>query len=101
MSLSLFGEALEIRIAYAQAKIGKLLMSDVASSNEMTEVIWAAEVFGHGSYPNCGEAPALFQGETALLRAWEYGWNLAAESAEMAKCHSCNDGTGNPCPYHG
>lgn len=99
--LSLFDEALEIRIAYAQAKIGKLLMSDVASSDEMMEVMWAAEEFGHGSYPNYEEAPAMFQGEPALLRAWAYGWNLAAESAEMAGCHSCNDGTGNPCPVHG
>lgn len=102
MSLSLMGEALEIRIAYAQAKIGSLLFPSDVSSDEMNDVLWAAEAFGHSSYCNCmHEPPALIQGEPALLQAWQYGWNLAEEAAEMAECSSCHDGTGNPCPFHG
>ena len=48
-----------------------------------------------------GNARASVQGEPDLLQAWQYGWNLAEEAAEMAECSSCNDGTGNPCPFHG
>ena len=102
MSLSLMGEALEIRIAYAQAKIGKLLFSSDVSSDEMNAVIWAAEAFGHSSYCNgMHEPPALIQGEPALLQAWQFGYDLAEEAAEMAECSSCQDGTGNPCLGHG
>ena len=102
MSLSFLGEALEIRFAYVQAKIGNLLFSSNVSADEMIDVIRDAEAFGYRSYWNCmHEPPALIQGEPALLQAWQYGWNLAEETAEMAECSSCQDGTGNPCPFHG
>ena len=102
MSLSPLGGTLETRIAYAQAKIGNLLMPSDFSSDEMADVIRDAEEWGHCYYRNGEhEPPALFRDEPALLRAWKCGWSLAAESAEMAECSSCNDGTGNPCPFHG
>lgn len=102
MALSLMGQALEIRIAYAQAKIGNLLFSSDVSSDEMNVVIWAAEAFGQSSYCNCmQEPPTLIQGEPALLQAWQYGYDLAEEAAEMAECSYCQDETGNPCPFHG
>lgn len=52
-------------------------------------------------FPDMHEPPALIQGEPALLQAWQFGYDLAEEAAEMAECSSCQDGTGNPCPFHG
>jgi hypothetical protein len=96
------GGTLKVRIAYVQAKFTNLLMPSDASSEEMYDVMRDAEEWGHCYYRNDEhEPPALFRDEPALLQAWQYGYNFAAESAEMAKCSSCNDGTGNPCPCHG
>ncbi len=102
MSDFTFDGTLNTRIAFAQAKIGiNLMLSDV-SSEDMAEVMFDAEQSGYSDYGSCKhEPPALFQDEPALLQAWECGQNFAAEAEEMAECDSCNDGTGNPCPFHG
>jgi hypothetical protein len=46
-------------------------------------------------------APQVFMDEPFLLRAWNDGFGLCESLEEMSDCFSCNDGTGNPCPYHG
>lgn len=103
MSLSPLGATLKIRIAYAQAKIGNLLMPSDVSSDEVTDVLRDAEEWGRCCYYRQGEhePPVLFRDEPGLVQAWQYGYNAAAESLEMAECSSCNDGSGDPCPCHG
>lgn len=91
---------LDIRANFALAKIAKAIGID-PEGDELWEALQEAEFLGHCDYRSDRPVPILFQDEPSLVKAWESGFDFAAESAEMAECHGCNDGTGNPCPTHG
>ncbi|WP_459203478.1 hypothetical protein ACQVRV_00025 (plasmid) [Ralstonia pseudosolanacearum] len=79
-----------------------VLVDAEAGNDQMMEALMKAECLGHADYHGGrDDAPVLFQGESALVDAWERGWDSLAELAVMDACPGCNDGTGNPCSIHG
>jgi len=92
---------LQIRSNYALAQV-QMIIDCEGGSDDLMDVCIDAEQQGRSEYlAGHDEPPLLFAGAPELVQAWHNGWHSAAEYAEMAVCTECNNGTGNPCPFHG
>lgn len=68
------------------------------------EAFMKAESLGHQAHRmgiSIEEVPALLKVNQWLVVRWKDGWDMADDSADMAHCPECNNGTGNPCTIHG
>lgn len=102
MNHSPLGDILDVRISYATAKLALCLIPSEEAEDALSDALREAEAWGYWYFQNDRhELPVLFRDEPALQQAWTSGYDLAAESAEMAECPGCHDGTGNPCYIHG
>lgn len=45
--------------------------------------------------------PTLLKCDEQMIALWKDGWDCADELLSMDHCHECNNGTGNPCSFHG
>lgn len=72
-----------------------------ATSNQEKINNALCEAFCEG-YENFNEKmPVSFADEIELANAWNEGRNCALDYEEMKICSYCNNGTGNPCIFHG
>jgi len=96
---------LDIRVMLAKARTMEVIhcvTSDHGLTDWMIDVEVAAESLGHmDAHRGLSEPPVMFQNEPDLLRWWRCGRETYREMREMAECHGCNNGTGDPCPHHG
>jgi hypothetical protein len=93
---------LNIRVLLAQARITALVNPEEAEQM-LYEIGSCAQAQGREDAQNGNSQPPLmFAGEEQyLLRPWRWGFNFERERQEMADCPQCQDGSGNPCPWHG
>lgn len=92
---------LEIRVMLARAKIAALC--DPEQAQELyCDVMYEAMAQGvRDARANIDEMPLLFKGEELLETRWDNGYVSELIRQDMEHCPTCNDGTGNPCPFHG
>lgn len=91
---------LEIRIQWGKARVMRVIDAERAG-HEMSEAEFGAESEGYNDYRS-GRAtlPHLFADIPELTEAWVRGWAFAASCDEMESCSGCNNGRGEPCPFH-
>ena len=96
---SRFTRCLDIRRDYAIAKLTlQICHSDAIEKEKLDAVL---EAYNEG-FINFNEGmPFMFCNEIELAHAWNEGQNCAVDYEEMKICSYCNDGTGNPCIFHG
>ncbi|GAB2855963.1 hypothetical protein GCM10027277_25700 [Pseudoduganella ginsengisoli] len=92
---------LDIRVMLAQAKITALCNPEEAQEL-YCDVLYEAMAQGvRDARANIDQVPLLFKGEELLESRWHDGYMTELLRQDMDDCPSCNDGTGNPCPFHG
>ncbi|TDB43245.1 hypothetical protein [Photorhabdus luminescens] len=91
---------LQIRIAFASAKVMRVIDAEKAKS-EFNEVLFEARQCGYDEYSfGMKVPPTMFLDEPQLLKAWRNGWNFHSEAEEMEHCPECNNQYGIPCSQH-
>jgi hypothetical protein len=106
-----FPQALRLQYALAKAlddaltargDYEKSLILD--DSDLLYNAMDSARMSGYAAYQadeRHDDAPKLLARYALLASCWKDGWNLAADFAETEECQHCNNGTGDPCAYHG
>lgn len=94
---------LDARVLLAQYRIGKTAQrSEAELADVLNDATISAEAQGIDDAQGSNTSPpAFFLNEPVLLRAWENGRGKFFDLREMAMCSSCQNGTGDPCHFHG
>ncbi|MDN7742387.1 hypothetical protein [Burkholderia gladioli] len=88
---------LDIRVAFVMAKLA--LITD-PTREDLFFVLMDAQAQGWYDEQSGETLPVMFADEPMLREAWMLGAKAAEIDDEIASCHCCNDGTGDPCPLH-
>lgn len=92
---------LDIRVMLAQARITAFCNPEEAQAL-YSDVLYEAMALGvRDARADIDQRPLLFDGEAALESRWHDGYFTEMLRQDMEVCPTCNDGTGNPCPFHG
>ncbi|MEQ9971358.1 hypothetical protein ABRP72_19530 [Pectobacterium carotovorum] len=91
---------LDIRIQWGKAIVMRVIDERKADNEEFDAVV-GAQSAGYRDF-SLGETepPRMLADIPELVSAWLEGWGYAASCYETSTCKTCQNDSGEPCPYH-